>query len=104
MPRREMNAAIFDLADSVKAPDRFGRIPGGTLTLRGVDVLLHPVLGYREKLGLQAGPFLLAAGKNPDIIPTVLVLVEKLNLCGTPNGLLFSGCLNRIRSAHERTA
>lgn len=60
--------------------DCFRRAPGRALKLGGVDMLLHPVLGYRQKLRFETDPFLLAARESADIVAPVLVLVEELNL------------------------
>ncbi|MEI9897873.1 MAG: hypothetical protein WDN28_29465 [Chthoniobacter sp.] len=48
--------------------DRPQGVAGGALALGGVDVLLHPVLGDREKLCAQAGEFSVASPIGPDIV------------------------------------
>lgn len=77
---RVQSVAGGRLADSIDG------IAGGALALRSVNMLFHPVLYHGEKIGFEARPFLLASRKRPDIVTSVLMLVEKLNRTGLQAG------------------
>jgi len=61
------------------------------LTLRRIHMPLHPIFCDGEEGGPQARPFLIASAKSADIVSSVPMTIQKLNIRGLSGGL-FGDC------------